>query len=125
MKPKYRSKNEELEALIAQLKKASIENKVNIWKRIASDLEKPTRKRRTINVYKLSKYSKENDVIVVPGKVLGTGELDHKIQVAAYNFSDDAIKKINTKGKAMTLQELMKSNPQGKNVKILGWLKWW
>ncbi|MFT4261119.1 MAG: 50S ribosomal protein L18e [Candidatus Woesearchaeota archaeon] len=120
MKPKHKTKNMELEALIADLKKASIDNKVNVWKRIAEDLEKPTRKRRIVNVYKLSKYSKENDVIVVPGKVLGMGELDHKVQVAAFVFSDEALKKINSKGKALTIQELVKTNPKGKNVKILG-----
>jgi large subunit ribosomal protein L18e len=120
MKPKHKSKNEELESLIAHLKKASIDNKVNVWKRVAEDLEKPTRSRRIVNVYKLSKYSKENDVIIVPGKVLGTGEIDHKIQVAAFTFSDEALRKINSKGKTLSLQELVKTNPQGKNVKILG-----
>ena len=120
MKPKYKKKNEELSALIAQLKKASIDNKVNLWKRVALDLEKPTRSRRIINIYKLSKYSKENDFVVVPGKVLGEGELNHKLNVAAYNFSDEALKKIQGKGKAMTLLELVKTNPKGKNVKILG-----
>lgn len=113
-------KNEELKKLVSELKKLSIDKKVNIWKRVAEDLEKPTRNRRIVNVYKLSKYSKEDEFVIVPGKVLGTGELNHKLNVAAYGFSEDALKKINAKGKAITIDELMKKNPEGKNLRIIG-----
>lgn len=117
---KISHKNEELKKLVSELKKLSIDNKVNIWKRVAEDLEKPTRQRRVVNVFKLDKMCKENDVVVVPGKVLGTGELNHKLNVAAFTFSEEAFKKISEKGKAMTIQELMKQNPKGQNVKIMG-----
>jgi len=117
---KISHKNEELKSLVSDLKKLSIDKKVNIWKRVAEDLEKATRNRRIVNVYKLSKHSKEDDFVIVPGKVLGTGDLNHKLNVAAYGFSDDALKKINAKGKALTISELMKKNPEGKNLKIIG-----
>lgn len=117
---KRNHKHEELKELVSALKKMAIQNKVKIWKRVAEDLEKPTRQRRVVNVYKLSKICKENDVIVVPGKVLGTGELNRNINVAAFNFSDEAVKKISEKGKAMSIEELMKQNPQGKNIRIIG-----
>ncbi len=113
-------KNEDLQSLIRELKKTSLDNKVKIWKRIAEDLEKPTRNKRVVNVYKLSQYSKKDDVIVVPGKVLGSGDIDHSIQVAALSFSSQAIDKINEKGKVITLRELIKTNPKGKNIKIIG-----
>lgn len=120
MRQRNDTRNEELKALISDLKKLSIDSNVKIWKRIAEDLEKPVRQKRIVNVYKLSKYSSENDLIVVPGKVLGTGELTHKINVAAHGFSSDALRKISEKGEAMTIKDLMKKNPTGKNVKILG-----
>ena len=44
--------NPQLQDLIKELKKKSIEHKVKIWKRIADDLEKPVRQRRIINFYK-------------------------------------------------------------------------
>ncbi len=113
-------KHEELKTLVSDLKKLSIDKKVNIWKRVAEDLEKPTRSRRIVNIYKLSKNTKDGDFIVVPGKVLGTGDLEHSVNVAAFGFSDDALKKINAKGKALTIVELMKKNPEGKNLKIIG-----
>lgn len=120
MKQKKNPRNEEIKKLISELKKLSVDNNVKIWKRIAEDLEKPVRQRRIVNIYKLSKYSKENDTVVVPGKVLGTGELTHKVNVAAFTFSEDAQKKIAEKGQAISIYELMKKNPTGKNIKILG-----
>ncbi len=114
------TKNEELQGLIAELKKAAIENKVKLWKRIAEDLEKPTRQRRAVNVYKLSQHASKDEVLVVPGKVLGNGELDGKVEVAAQSFSEEALKKIKSKGKALSLKELVKNNPKGKKVRIIG-----
>ncbi|MFA6072935.1 MAG: 50S ribosomal protein L18e [Candidatus Woesearchaeota archaeon] len=109
-----------MKTLISELKKLSIENKVKLWKRVAEDLESSTRRQRVVNVYKLARYAKANETIIVPGKVLGTGDLDKAVIVAAYKFSDDAGKKIAEKGKIMTIEELMKKNPTAKNVRILG-----
>lgn len=106
--------------LLQLLKKTAIENNAPVWKRVASDLEKPTRQRRIVNIFKLEKYCKDNDVVVVPGKVLGTGELNKKLTVAAYTFSGQALDKISAKGKAMSIKELVKMNPQGKRIKIMG-----
>ncbi|MFH1589111.1 MAG: 50S ribosomal protein L18e [archaeon] len=114
------TKHEQLTELIQELKKNSIENNVKIWKRVASDLEKPTRNARTVNIFKIEKYAKANETIIVPGKVLGTGELTKKVKVAAFNFSDSAFKKINEKGEVLTIKELLKINPKGKKVRILG-----
>src|SRR4030042_2368878 len=110
-------KNEQLMELLQLLKKTAIENNAAIWKRVASDLEAPTRKRRLVNVYKLEKYAKDNETVVVPGKVLGTGELNKKIIVAAYTFSEQAVQKINEKGKTMSIKELVENNPKGNKVR--------
>lgn len=106
--------------LVEELKKKSSEEKVKIWKRLALDLERPTRIRRVVNISKLDRFTKKDDVVVVPGKVLGSGDLNHNLTVAAFNFSGQAKEKINQKGKALSLDELMKKNPKGKKVKILG-----
>jgi large subunit ribosomal protein L18e len=106
--------------LITELKKKGSEENANLWRRIASELERPTRSRRAVNLLRINKYTKENEVIIVPGKVLGSGEIDHKITVAAYQFSTGAQDKINKLGKAITITELMKENPKGSNVRIIG-----
>lgn len=112
--------NPGLRNLIRELREKSREHEVNIWRRIADDLEKPTRQRRIVNLYKINKYTKENETIVVPGKVLGVGEIDHSIVVAAFGFSGSALEKINKVGKAITINELIKESPKGKRIKIIG-----
>ena len=66
------------------------------------------------------KYTKEGDIVLVPGKVLSMGELNKNVTVAGWRFSKSAEEKINRKGKAITIQELMKQNPEGKKVRIIG-----
>ena len=109
-----------LRGLIRDLRKISASNKVNIWKRVANDLERATRKRRIVNIDRINKYTKDNEVIVVPGKVLGDGELKHKVTVAALRFSTTAESKINKSGKAILLDAFIKENPKGEGVRIIG-----
>ncbi|MGM5484918.1 MAG: 50S ribosomal protein L18e [Nanobdellota archaeon] len=114
-------KNIQTEGLIKELKKKSSEESVGIWRRIALDLEKPTRSRRIVNLFKINKFAKDKETVVVPGKVLGTGLLDKKVNVVAYSISDQAKEKLNKSGSSyMGLDELLQKNPKGKNVRILG-----
>jgi len=113
-------KNQQLATLIEELKKLSREHDAKLWKRIAKELEKPTRQRRVVNIYKIDQHTTKNETVIVPGKVLGVGDLSHSVTVAALSFSAEAEQKITTKGTAMTIQELMKKNPKGNNVKIIG-----
>ena len=112
--------NQELRNLIKELKKKSHEHDVKIWRRIADDLNKPTRQRRIVNLYNINKHTKENETVVVPGKVLAVGDLDHNVVVAAFNFSGAAIEKINKIGKAISINELMQESPKGKRIRIIG-----
>jgi len=110
----------ELRKLIIELRKLASKQKVKLWKRIANDLEKPTRQRREVNLYKINKYTRNNEIALVPGKVLSLGSLDKKLTIAAYQFSKQAKEKINKIGKAITIKELIKENPKGKKVRIIG-----
>ena len=109
--------NKNTENLIKELKQLSAKEKTNIWKSIAKNLEKSTRRKRIVNLSKINKYTKPKETVIVPGKVLGTGNLNHDVTVAAFQFSDSAKEKIKNN---LTIQELMKQNPKGKNIKILG-----
>ena len=62
----------------------------------------------------------DKEIALVPGKVLSDGELTKKMTIAAFQFSKEAMNKINKKGKAITIKELIKENPKGKNVRIIG-----
>ena len=109
-----------LKKLIIDLSKLYKKEKVKLWKRLEYELSKPTRKRREVNLYKINKYTNEGEIALIPGKVLAKGELNKKLTVAAFRFSAEAKNKINKVGKAVSLQELMKENPKGKKVRIIG-----
>lgn len=72
--------------------------KGNAFKVIAKTLKMPRRKAVCVNLSKISKYSKPNSVVVVPGKVLASGELKHKIDLVALSFSQVALNKIKASG---------------------------
>jgi len=113
--------NPEMQKLIEELRKASAVQKIGLWKRLANDLEKPTRKRRVVNLSRLENYSNKNELIVVPGKVLGAGEISKSIIVAAWQFSGQAREKIiKAKGDCMSIQELLAKKPKASEVRILG-----
>ncbi|MFA6887964.1 MAG: 50S ribosomal protein L18e [Candidatus Woesearchaeota archaeon] len=113
--------NPELQHLIEKLRHTSAKEGVRIWKSIAITLAASTRKRPVVNISKINRYAQENEIIVIPGKVLASGDLDKAVQVAAYQYSADARAKIEqSKGKALTLLELIEKNPKGKDVRILG-----
>ena len=110
-----------LQDLIGELKKRSNEQSVNLWKRIALDLERPTRNRRAVNLSRINRYTKENEVIVVPGKVLGSGNLNHKLTISAYQFSEQAKDKLEKNGsQIVNLLDLSKEKPNGKKIRIIG-----
>lgn len=116
-----RIKNDQVAELIASLKTASIKNEVAIWKRIAVELEKSAQLKREVNIYKLEKNAKDGEVVIVPGKVLGSGVLSKKVTVAALSFSDSAKDKIlSAKGEVLSIAELLKNNPKGSKVRIMG-----
>jgi len=111
--------NYQLKELLFQLESKAFQNK--FWNRVAEDLQKPTRQRRIVNVYKIDKFARDGETIVVPGKVLSVGNITKKVNVAAFTFSTEAKRKIETaKGKTFSIEELLKVNPEGKNVRILG-----
>lgn len=107
--------------LIRDLKKKSQESQTNLWLRLAERLSTSKRSRIAVNLSRLNRYTKDGEIVAVPGKVLGSGNADHPIIVAAFAFSDLAQAKILTaKGKCLSIRDLMEKNPVGKNVKIMG-----
>ncbi|MCS7104572.1 MAG: 50S ribosomal protein L18e [Thermofilaceae archaeon] len=114
------STNIHLRRLLHFLRKRAKENRAPIWLRVAELLERPTRIRPEVNLSMINRYTNEGDVVVVPGKVLGSGVLDHKVTVAAYMFSKQARMKIETVGgRAISIPQLVEQNPKGSGVKIL------
>jgi large subunit ribosomal protein L18e len=112
--------NTKLRSLIDDLRKQSFSDKIMLWKRLASDLEKSTRQRRIVNLSRINRFTKDGETIVVPGKVLASGELQRRVTIAAWKFSQQALEKIErANAKAISISELMQSDPKGKRVRIV------
>jgi len=76
---------------------------------IAGLLSMPTRKRASLNLDEINKEAKENETIIVPGKVLGNGNISKKIKIIALNFSSSAEEKLKkAKIQATTIIEELK-----------------
>lgn len=117
---KNRKTNPILLETINQLKKGSRENHAPIWRDIAKRLEKSRKNWAEVNVSKLA-LLKEGETAVVAGKLLGAGIINRAVTVAAFSCSESAAKKIaEAGGKVLTLTELMKENPKGTDVRIMG-----
>jgi large subunit ribosomal protein L18e len=112
--------NPGLNRLISDLKATSRDNGVAIWRDIAKRLEKPRRNYASINLSKINRHTGANDTVLVAGKVLGTGDLDHSVTIAALGFSGQAVSKIESAGgKCLKIEKLMEEHPKGSRIKIL------
>lgn len=118
---KAKTVNPELIGLAHFLKSQGRENEAEIWSDIAERLIRPKRKRIAVNLSRLNRYTQKKDMVVVPGKVLASGEISHPITVTAFAFSARAREKIaDARGKCLSFPDLVKKNPKGSNVKIIG-----
>ena len=87
---------------------------------MAQLLARPKRKSIEVNLEKIDRLSKENSTILVAGKVLGKGELNKKIKLAAFNISEQAREKLKESGSSfLELEELLQKNPDVKEIKLI------
>ena len=107
--------------MIKDLKQASKKNEAPIWSRLADLALKPSSAKRVVNLSRINKTTKDNDILFVPGKVLGTGNISHKITLSSFSMSVTAAKKIiQTGGSIITYSDMIKKYPTGKGVTIFG-----
>ena len=113
--------NQVVKQMAKDLKKASTKNDAPIWSKLAEMALKPSSARRTINVNKINDLTKDNDVVVFPGKVLGTGVISHKITLSSFSISNSAASKIiESGGKILNFDNMIEQYPTGKGVTMLG-----
>ena len=106
-KKSERKTNPELKELIRSLKK---QGKLEIANLLATS----KRKGIIVNIDRLDKETEQGDKIIVPGKVLGKGSMQHNLIIAAFSFSQEAIKKL----KSSKLEEIS-SLINDKDTKII------
>jgi len=73
-----------------------------------------------INLYRLNKVTKKGDVVVIPGKVLGMGNMEHEITAGVFKISKLAAEKLKKANcNIMTIEELIEKYPTGSGIKII------
>ena len=108
--------NPRLLDLITELNK----QEKGVWKKTAQLLSRPTRQRPWINLSKIDRHTKKDEIVLVPGKVLSSGNISKPLTIAAWRFSETAKEKIEkAKGKIISIQKLMKENPKGNGVRVM------
>ncbi len=113
--------NQVVVQMAKELQAASKKNKAPIWSRLAEMALKPSRAKRVLNLSQIDKFVGDNDTVIVPGKVLGTGNISHKITLCSFSISTSGAKKVTQSGgKILDFAQLIKNNPTGKGVKIIG-----
>ncbi len=106
--------------LIVELEKKSKKEKKKVWNYVAKILSKPRRNAVSVNLGKINKYSKDGDVVIVPGKVLGDGILTNKVKLIFENVSSSALdylKKNNVE--YYYLRDIIDKKIDTKNLKII------
>jgi large subunit ribosomal protein L18e len=112
--------NPQLIELIGLLRKTSREQEAPIWLDVADYLAKTRSQRVAVNLSSINRHTEKADVVVVPGKILASGALDHAVTVAAFEVSGAAKAKLEAaKAKCISIPELVGKNPKGSNVKII------
>jgi large subunit ribosomal protein L18e len=82
-----------------------------LWKRVYSLSAVPSRRRTSINLYKIDKNSKEGDNVVVPGKVLSTGPITHSFSISAIEFSAEALRMLKDANcKVVDIKDMVKAD---------------
>lgn len=118
---KIRDKNPQLKGLISRLEERGREEKAPFWSALAKKLNRPNRKGYEVNLFRLEKNAPAKSTIVVPGSVLGTGQITKPLTVAALRFSSGAEEKIKKAGgHTMGIESFIGEKKSGKGVLIMG-----
>ncbi len=112
--------NPELSSTIDYLKRAGRQHQTPLWLAVAGYLGKSRRSRTVLNLGQVSRNVKEGETVVVPGKVLSSGEPREKITIAAFKFSPKTLVKVEKAGgRCIPISRLVEENPQGTKVRLL------
>ncbi|MCS7094939.1 MAG: 50S ribosomal protein L18e [Thaumarchaeota archaeon] len=76
----------------------SSEHRERFWERVLEELKRSKRSRRVVNLYELNRTTSPHDRVIVLGKLLGIGRLDHPLTVVAFDFSETAYEKVKRAG---------------------------
>lgn len=106
---------------ITLLREAGKTSGRRIWMDMLKRLKSHKSQMSKVNISKVSNLTQEGDVILIPGKVLGGGLIDHRIHIGAFAFSGVAVEKIRrADGEPLSIQAFIQKYINHKGLIILG-----
>lgn len=116
-----RKTNPSLNRLIEELRAVSREHGSAFWRDIAARLSRRRQHWSEVNLSRVSRAAHDGETVVVPGVLLGSGELTKPVTIATFRASASARAKVEKAGgKVLGLRDLAASNPKGSGVRIVG-----
>ncbi len=106
---------------VGALEKAAHGNEAPIWSKIIKMARGSISADRVVNIKKIAEHTNEGDSVIVPGKVLGVGDIPHKITLYSFSISEPAAKIITKAGGSVKpVEDAVKNHPTGKGLIMLG-----
>lgn len=106
---------------IAELKKLSREKEAPLWRELARRLEGAERNWAEVNLSRVERYAAVQQVVAIPGKLLGAGSVTKPVTVGAFKSSAAAKRKVEAAGgKVLSLVELANQHPNASGIRLLG-----
>ncbi len=120
MKTKSTKTNPRVSSLAMALEKASKKQKAAIWNEVSGILRSPSQNWAEVNIGQLDRLTKDNEIVLVPGKLLAAGVISHPVDVYAFSASESAKKQIAAaKGHFGKIEDLLSKNPNGRGVRLI------
>jgi large subunit ribosomal protein L18e len=90
------------------------------WLDVARILSGSRKNMVNFNLEKINNKTNEGEIVIIPGKVLSQGEVNKKIKIIAFGFSEKAKEKLSkSKIEFSSINEEIKTNPTAKGITIL------
>jgi large subunit ribosomal protein L18e len=94
--------------------------KTPAWLKLAKLLSQSTKKQSSVNLGEIDKQTSMGDSVLVPGRVLGVGEITKKIRICSFGISKEALERLSkTKSEWVYILDEIKKNPRAEGLKII------
>lgn len=115
-----RKSNPELRRLIRELYRQGRNHQTPLWEAAAERMDRARHARRPVNVGHLDRIAKPKDVLLVPSKLLASGNISKPVTVAALAYSPGAREKVVAAGgTVLSLHELLVKHADAKGVRLV------
>lgn len=97
-----------------------VARKNKAWQGLVKIISGPTRGYSSVNLERIDKNTTAGDTVVVPGKILSSGNLTKKVRICALSISKSALHKLKeTKSEYCSIKDEIKLNSKAAGIKII------